>query len=106
MLKFFKLMFVIFGFMMILTIQNELHNSVFSKIFNFEILDDIEKTDSESEENFKYSENFEKEFTQISDQFNYLKFTFELKNSVVFDYSVRYKSIHLEKNTPPPKFIS
>jgi hypothetical protein len=92
--------------MMILTIQNELHNSVFSKIFNFEILDDIEKTDSESEENFKYSENFEKEFTQISDQFNYLKFTFELKNSVVFDYSVRYKSIHLEKNTPPPKFIS
>lgn len=106
MLKFFKLMFVIFGFMMILTIQNELHNSVFSKIFNFEILDDIEKTDSESEENFKYSENFEKEFTQISDQFNYLKFTFELKNSVVFDYSVPYKSIHLEKNTPPPKFIS
>ncbi len=103
--KYIHLVILSIGFLMIISVQNEIPRLLFSK---FEIIDCSNQSEnkSESEETYKFSENFEEEFTS--------EFTQILANNIQgngklnpnFNYSIRHYSVYLKNFNPPPELIS
>ncbi len=103
--KYINLVILSIGFLIIISVQNEIPRLIFS---NFEIMDFSNQSEnkSESEETYKFSENFEEEFT--------FEFTQILANNIHsnqklnpnFNYSIRHYSVYLKNFSPPPELIS
>ena len=92
--------------MLLLILQNESPRSFFSKIFQIELSNLEMEDESNSKEEKKISENFEKEFfSNNSLQLDFREYPSKIIQSFQ-DLPIAYQSIYLSFNSPPPELKS